>query len=849
MLIARAQQRHLFARTFHSTLEKATIGEFLEDINRHSGILVEYASNYIDTGKIITLTGSPATIGALLQQVLHHQPLNILERNNKIILTPATVPLPDNFFVPSHSVYGIIKESVSGEPLANATLLAFAAAGGGQRGSYSNNHGYYTLSLPEGKQILTISYAGYNSQQLEIDVQHNTRIDIHLIPKSDIEEVAVIAATKPVVATENKVITEAGAFNTMMGEPDALRSLYIQPGVKNIAEITNGMLVRGGSPDQNVFLLDGNRIFNPTHLLGMVSIINKTSLKSVNLYKSNFPSRFGGGLSSVIDVTTKDGNMQQWKGEANVGLLAGSFTVEGPLKKDRSSLVLSFRRSWINPLLKIMDAGIGINFYDVQAKYTQWIGKKDKLMLNMYAGHDRLQLHQNYNNNQQQWGNKVASLTWNHLLSARAFVNTSFSVNHYDNMAGFRYSLYDSAGKKVMNKVYNTYASIRHYQLRTLFEISTSNTVKMIFGGRASYLRIRPFDSNISDVFIDNPDDFKGAPPLLSREAVVFYENEIRPNKKIFLRPGIHVSHFNYSDFNYISFQPRLYASYKLGKRHQVDAAYNHMTQYLHLVTNPYLGINSDAWVPSTSKLRPEESDMINAGYTYTNNKRMVIGAEVYYKMLKNVTNYAEGKNLFLNSADWGQYVQSGRGWSYGIETKVQKTTQKWYMHLGYTLSWNWRKFIEINNGKKFPFKYDRRHDLNIAATYLHNRRWNFSALWMFATGDVYSLPSRVYPDFDDAQQISDPLAPREYRLIYHSSGAYQYRTLPYHRLDVSASLQSKIGKHISNRLTMGVYNMYGSPNQYMFDLEGTLGKRSLVVTTRYQFFRITPYVSCTVAF
>src|SRR5688572_21830520 len=262
--ITRAQKSHLFARTFHSTLEKATIGEFLEDINRHSGILVEYASNYIDTGKIITLTGSPATIGALLQQVLHHQPLNILERNNKIILTPATVPLPDNFFVPSHSVYGIIKESVSGEPLANATLLAFAAAGGGQRGSYSNNHGYYTLSLPEGKQILTISYAGYNSQQLEIDVQHNTRIDIHLTPKSDIEEVAVIAATKPVVATENKVITEAGAFNTMMGEPDALRSLYIQPGVKNIAEITNGMLVRGGSPDQNVFLLDGNRIFNPT---------------------------------------------------------------------------------------------------------------------------------------------------------------------------------------------------------------------------------------------------------------------------------------------------------------------------------------------------------------------------------------------------------------------------------------------------------------------------------------------------------------------------------------------------------------------------------------------------------
>jgi hypothetical protein len=217
---------------------------------------------------------------------------------------------------------------------------------------------------------------------------------------------------------------------------------------------------------------------------------------------------------------------------------------------------------------------------------------------------------------------------------------------------------------------------------------------------------------------------------------------------------------------------------------------------------------------------------------------------------MTHVTNYAEGQNLFLNTADWGQSVKLGKGWAYGLETKAEHITDKWYLHLSYTLSWNWRKFADLNNGSKFPFKYDRRHEINAAATFKFNKHWSTSAFWMFATGDVYTLPNQVYPDFDDAQQISDPLAPREYRLIYHSSNARTYRTLPYHRLDVSASNYHSLGGGpLRSRLTVGVYNIYGSPSQYVYDLEGTLGKRSLVVTTKYQFFKVTPYISYTVAF
>ncbi|WP_162915685.1 TonB-dependent receptor [Paraflavitalea soli] len=845
MHMAWAQKSVFAIRSYIPSFQKATVKDFLDDINHSGKVVIEYASNNLDTAKVISLTGFPNTLGAVLQQVLKDQNVSILEKNNKIILIPSPVPLPADFFITHYSIYGLIKEAISGEPLADATIWHPSL----QKGSLSNTFGHYTLVLPEGKQVLFISYAGYNTRKLEVDLSENTRIDLTLEPKSNIQAVTISAESKPGQSAENISHGAEAVQDMFLGEPDAIRSLYMQPGIKNIPEITNGLLVRGGSPDQNVFLLDGNKVFNPTHLLGTLFIINKSAVKTLNLYKSNFPARYGGGLSSVIDVVTKDGNMQQWKGEANAGVLAGSFTLEGPIKKDRAAIMLSFRHSWINPLLHVMNSGIGVNFYDLNVKYTQWLGKKDKLMLHVYAGQDDLTLHRDYTNNVQRWGNRTASLGWNRLLGPKAFINTSVNYSEYKNIAGFRYNLYDSTGASMQNRVYNTYSSIEQINAQTRLEFTASNTLRFITGAKANFTKVRPFDSNISTEFFDKPEDFTDFPPISFRELVFFLENEIRPDKEFFVRPGIHVSHFTNNGFDYTSWQPRLYATYRLDKQHQLNFSYNHMTQYLHLVTNPYLGINGDAWVPSTSSLGPEESDMVNLGYTFRNKKKLILSAEVYYKELRNVTNYVEGKNLFLNTADWEQNVQTGKGWCYGLEAKLEKTADDWYFQMGYTLSWNWRKFKGINNDEKFPFKYDRRHSLNAAATYHLNKHWNFSTLWTFSTGDVFTLPDRGYPDFDDAQQIFNPLSPKEYRLIYHSSAINQYRTLPYHRLDFAATYEQQHTARLISRITMGIYNIYGSPNQYVYDLEGTMGKRSLVVTTQYQFFKITPYISYTFAF
>ena len=842
-----AQKQAVFSKEYHSPYKTASIKTFLEDINAHSGVVIEYASGSVEVNKIVRLSGAPATLGHVLKQVLANQKVSVIEKNNKIILVPSAIVLPADAFTIYYSVYGIVKEDISKEPLADATVWEPAS----QKIVLSNTYGYFTLVLPEGKQSITISYAGYTSQKIPIDLNSNGRLDVLLVPDTDVEEVKLVSNSKaPSRSGEYKVAVSDNPANIIMGETDAVRSLYLLPGVQNAPQVTNGMLVRGGSPDQNIFLLDGTPVFNPTHLLGTLSIVNKTSLKSISLYKSSFPARFGGGLSSVVDVVTKDGNMHQWKGEANAGFLAGSFTLEGPIVKDKTSMMLSFRHSWSNPFLRMLKSGIDINFYDIHFKATQLLGKKDKLMLSVYAGHDKLFLQQENSNNQQQWGNKAASLAWNRLLGKRAFVNSSVSITNYNNIAGFRYSMYDSSGFNLQDqRVYNTYSSVQQYNAQSKVEMYSSNTLKFNFGGKLSYTRMKPFNTNVAADFIDKPDDFTSFPTLSYRELVLFYESEIKYGNRFFFRPGIHLSHFQYNSFQYHSVQPRFFTVYKINSLNQVEFSYNHMTQYLHLVTNPYLGINNDAWIPSTAVLKPEESDLVNLGYTHQTVKKLVFSAEVYYKQLRRVTNYVEGKNLFLNNAEWEQNVQSGKGWVYGIELKADKKTSKWETHVGYTLSWNWRKFEEINEGKKFPFKYDRRHALNIAATYRHRKRWDFSALWTFATGDVFTLPDRIYPDFDAAQQIVDPLVPREYRLVYHSSATNQYRTLPYHRMDISAGYHQLPGKKIRSEFVLGVYNIYGSPSQYLYDLEGTLGKRSLFVSTQYKLFSITPYISYTASF
>jgi hypothetical protein len=844
-----AQKKSILYRPFHSRLSKATIREYLDEINAHSGVLVEFASGSFRADKQVSPGDETVTLGALLQQVLAGEKVKAIEKNDKILLVPSTVALPEDALLPVYSFYGIVSEEGSLEPLSEASVSEPSA----HKGTISNVHGYFSLSLPEGRHLLEVTYAGYRSKTIVVNLHWDYRADVSLSPREDIPEVIISSGNG--VRKDNRIVAgQYDAYNNFLGENDALRTLYLLPGVMNVTDASNGLLVRGGEQDGNLFLLDGNPVFNPTHMLGALSIVNKTSMRSMQLFKSDFPSKYGGRLSSVIDVYTKDGNMHQWEGEANVNFLAGSFTVEGPLKKDRTAMMISFRHSMPNALLNLFQKDFDNDFYDVHFKLTHLLNRNNKLMASFYTGQDDLglQVSDNNLNNRQRWGNRVASVGWTHLLGSNSFVNTSVNYSDYYNLAGYIYTVYDdSTGVPVSRRSFNTYSSIAHYTAKTQFEVRASNSIKLNFGGEAAFTRIKPFESRIDSTITVDPTAFESFTPLPFREYTLYTGAEINLGRHILIRPGVHFSAYHFRGFHYISCQPRLFAAYQLNEREQVYFSFDRMTQYLHLLTNPSLGINSDTWVPSTGLLSPEESRSVDIGYSFRNGKKFSLTTGVYWKQMDNVTNYAEGKSFFINTdSSWEQNVETGKGWSYGWEFMVEKTSRKLNMHIAYTLSWNWRQFALINQGRQFPFKYDRRHNLNIAMTYKADKTKDISLLWMIASGDVFTLPERIYPDYDNARQIYNPDdVLRNYRFIYHFSGVNDYRTQPYHRLDLSASYHPVRKRRFGFNWTAGIYNVYGSPSQYSYGLEGTLNGKSIVIVMKNKLFNVTPYLSSTIDF
>lgn len=811
--------------------------------------MVEYSANHLDGQKLVQLEGNENTIGSILQKVLDGHRLKLLEHNGKIILVPSPEPFNIQELLPArYNLYGYIKEEGSKEPLIDATLYEPSS----KKGVMSNSHGYFNLSLPEGKHLIIISYTGLKPVILEVNMRGHIRRDIALTVMQDTNFAVIVQSEAPAKDASVKVATgESTPFNFLMGEADPVRAAYIVPGVKNVPEAFNGFLVRGGGTDENLFLMDGNPVYNPSHMLGALSIVNQTVLKSMRLYKSDFPARFSGALSSVIDVYTKDGNMQTWHGELNAGLLAGSFTLEGPLAKNKTAMMVSARHSVSVPFYKSFRKGIESDFYDAHFKLTNIINSRNKLTINAYSGEDRLRKTGKDLDNLHKWGNMVGSVNWNYLPGARSFINTSFNFSQYKNLGGYQYTLYedDEENEVVKTQSIGTYSSIQQYNFKSHAEIYLSKKLKINFGAKVSQTEIKPFYTKISASLEEDEKLFNSFDPLVFEELSAYSEAEIKLGK-LFVKPGVHSSVYQFKDYRYIGLQPRLFTAYRPVPGHMFFASYSRMNQFLHLVTNPYLGTNNDLWLPSTEGLDPELSDIYNMGYTLKTRSGWRLTMDAYYKKMMNVTNYAEGKSTFINNINWEQNIEKGNGRSYGTEYKVERKGNTLSWHVAYTLSWSWRQFKSINNGNEFPYKYDRRHDLNIGLNYIINPRLDIAALWTLSSGDVYTLPDVAYPDFDNAQQITTPEDPlNNYRFVYHYSGVNQYRTAAYQRSDLAITYRSSKEIKLQSVLTTGIYNINGAPDQYSYTLRGSLSSKSVVATTGNSVFNMTPYISYTLKF
>ena len=343
-----AQKNEILSQPYRSSLSRATVKDYLDEINTKTGLIIEYSSNNLRLEKMIELEGKETSIGLLLQKVLKDQKVKLVEKNHKLILAPSSTPVNPDDLVAFYIIFGFIKEGEGKEPLIDATI----SESGNQKMIITNAHGYYSLSLPEGAHQLQITYTGYTPKMIDLSIHSNTRMDFEMSPNASLQEVLVTSANHPNKDGAEKVPGDLNdAYNYFLGENDPIRSVYLFPGVLNVPENFSSMLVRGGGPDENLFLLDGTQVYNPSHMLGALSIVNQTALKSLRFFKSDFPAKFSGSLSSVIDVYTKDGDMQQWHGEANAGILSGSFTLEGPVVKNKTAVMGSFRHSWPAPLL------------------------------------------------------------------------------------------------------------------------------------------------------------------------------------------------------------------------------------------------------------------------------------------------------------------------------------------------------------------------------------------------------------------------------------------------------------------------------------------------------------------
>lgn len=734
-----------------------------------------------------------------------------------------------------YTVSGYVKDAQTGETLIGATIQVQ----GTNKSVQSNAYGFYSLSLPVGKTLLTFSYIGYQSNQYTVELDADKEMDVVLERYIREEEAVVVSTSRResnVHSTQmgkiSMPIEQIKAVPSFMGEVDLLKVVQLVPGVRNAGEGSSGIYVRGGGADQNLIILDDAVVYNPGHLFGFFSVFNSDAVKNVQLYKGGIPAQYGGRLSSVLDITMKDGNNRYFQTEGGIGLIASRFSVQGPIKKNVSSFIVSGRRTYVDALIKPFISkesqykGSGYYFYDLNAKLNYIFNHRNRLYLSGYFGRDVF----DFVNGRQSlkvnipWGNTTATLRWNLVFNNKLFANTTALYNDYKfNFTG----VYDNTTGRLSS-------GIRDLSLKHDVDYYPSPAHKVKAGFQYIYHRFTPsVVSGTQDTieFKPNVSQIKYA-----HEGAIYLQDDYDIATRIKLHAGLRYSFFqqtgphkryvtdadgNRTDSTvygngqpiqtYGGWEPRVSIRYTLHNNASLKASFTQHYQYIHLVSNSGSTLPTDLWVPSTYTVQPQRSLLYALGYFKNfSNGMYETSVEVYYKDMHNQIEYREGYTPRTLEDTETQFV-FGKGYSYGVELYVNKTRGNLTGWMGYTLSKTDRKFPLLNEGKKFPAKFDRRHDLSVVAIYTLNNRWKLSASFIYGSGNAATLPQRFY--------IMEGVISQEYSRIN------QHRLPSYHRLDVSATLTPKRNpkRKWHSEWVFSIYNLYSRQNPYFiyFDQEG----------------------------
>jgi hypothetical protein len=778
----------------------------------------------------------------------------------KKILLPLFIVLPFLLIAQKkYTISGYIKDARNGETLIGASV----ALKNNAKGISSNQFGFFSITLTEGKYELVGSYVGFQPLSIPIKLDSDKNINFDLSPREALTEV-IVSSNKRDANVKNAQmgkfvlpIEQIKAIPAFLGEADLLKTIQLLPGVRNAGEGSAGIYVRGGGPDQNLIMLDDAIVYNTGHLFGFFSIFNSDAIKNVSLIKGGMPPQYGGRLSSVLDVAMKEGNDKKLQVDGGIGLIASRVSIQGPIKKNKSSFIISARRTYIDGLTKPFVSknsqfgGSGYYFYDLNAKMNYRFSEKDRLYISGYVGRDVF----NFVNGQKSlqvnipWGNATGTIRWNHVFNKRLFGNTTAIFNNYN----FTFqALQNSLNIKLAS-------GIRDFSLKQDFDLYPFTGHKVKFGGLYTLHRFTPsVVSGGQDSVIFKP---LNPQSKYAHEAALYIQDDWEVSDKVKINFGLRYSGFQqigpykiyqtdkdgnrldstvYSNGQsvrkYGGLEPRFTLRYAITDETSIKASITKNFQFIHLVSNSGTTLPTDLWVPSTYKVKPQISWQYSAGLFKNFKENMYeTSVEVYYKNMQNQIEYQEGYTP-NTLEDTENSFTFGRGWSYGSEFFINKTKGRLTGWIGYTLSWTWRQFSQLNGGEKFPSKYDRRNDISVVGIYELNKRWKLSSTFVFGTGNAATLPQRFY--------LVNGVLTQEYSRIN------EYRLPSYHRLDFAAIYNPKKNvyrKKMKTEWIFSIYNLYSRKNPYFiyFDQTGSPYDGSLNVQGKQvSLFPIIPSVT-----
>ena len=813
-------------------LKQETLKVFADKISAQTGYTFIYGET-IDLTHQININAKNQLLKDVLNSAFDKHNISFRIVKNHILLT--NKPEAERQI----TISGHITDFVSYESLIGANIFNPIR----KQGTTTNAYGYFSLTLPAGKSMLQVSYMGYTTHIESLSLTKDTVLNIALKQDMRLEEVIVLA-DRPDVGV---LSTQMGSMDVpllhirnipaLMGEADVMKSLQLLPGIQGGTEGTAGIHVRGGGPDQNLFLLDGVPIYNVDHLFGLFSVFTPEAVKKVTLYKGGFPARFGGRLSSVVDVRTNDGDKENYHGSVSVGLISSKINFEGPIVKGKTSFNFSARRSYldllITPFLPDNEKG-GYYFYDTNMKINHTFNDRSRLYLSSYHGRDK----QFYDSRrvespetpheeslkdrtQLDWGSTVVAARWNYIFSNKLFSNQTVAYNN------FRFK-FDSLYERVKNNDNTTErdfhestfrSGIQDWSYNLDFEYNPHPVHRINFGVGYLFHTFRP-EVNTShiqqedgveklDTIVQHVNNQK----IYAHEASLYAEDQFEVGDNLSINAGLHLSLFAVDRKSYIAAQPRLSLRYALPKSFAFKASYSKMNQYTHLLSSSTLSMPSDLWVPVTKDIKPMRSHQYSVGFYNTAIKGWEFSVEGYYKSLHNVLEYKDGVSFVTSSDDWQKKVEMGKGRSFGIEFLAQRTVGKTTGLIGYTLAKSDRKFAKggINDGNRFPYKYDRRHNVSLTVSHKFNKRIDMSASWSFSSGDKTSLSQEetvvIVPGGGWSGSGGGGVHPED---LIESRNNY---TLPAsHRLNIGVNFHKKL-KRGNQTWNVSLYNAYNAMN------------------------------------